>query len=289
MHVRNVDLDVKEEASWAVSFAVMFTVLRWIGNRVFLGHTFITQDKQRLTLAERLFEELWLAVFCSFLLIAAWLTFVNNDVGASIFNTHPTVRGWPMNFVTFDAIVLIRVETGWYLHQMTRCWTASGVPIGSLMFYHHIGTLVIIIFCELTNLLLVGVLTLAVFNISNPFLHISKTAHIMNWMQGRKVLFALFGLAFFLSRIVLLPLTIMKIGLVHAYKEDYKRFGTKQLFIGNAMVLILYVLQIFWMAKIILVLVAGKTGSTPKKSNMKDTVFSETRPLNGKGKDDKED
>lgn len=173
-HVRNVDLDVKEELVWVLSFAAVFTVLRWTGNRVVLGHALITQERQRLTKSERLFEEVWLAIFSFVLLVASWTVFLNNDVGASIFNTHPVIRNWPMNFVTFDVIVLLRVETGWYLHQMTRCRTASGVPIASLMFYHHVGTLTIIIFCQLTNLLLVGVLTLAVFNISNPFLHMSK-------------------------------------------------------------------------------------------------------------------
>lgn len=175
-HVRNVDLDIKEEVVLVLGFAVLFTILRWTGNRAVLGHALITQDKQRLTKAERLFEEVWLAIFCFALLIASWTVFLNNDVGASIFNTHPVVRGWPMNSVSFDVIVLLRVETGWYVHQMTRCRTAAGVPIDSLMFYHHFGTLMIIIFCQLTNLLLVGVLTLAVFNISNPFLHVSKVS-----------------------------------------------------------------------------------------------------------------
>lgn len=95
----------------------------------------------------------------------------------------------------------------------------------------------------------------------------------------------MFGLAFFLSRIVLLPLTIMKVGCIDAFKEDYEAFGKDLLVLGNLMILVLYILQIFWMAKIIKVLCTGKTGSTPTKSDAKKTAFSETRPLNGKSKE----
>lgn len=174
--VRNVDLDAKVELAWAVLYGMTFTVIRWVINRFLLGRAFVTQDRQRLSLSERILEEVWLAVVSLAFLLASWMTFLNNDVGASIFNTLPMIHGWPMNSVTFDAIYLFRVHTGWYIHQMTRGWTASGVPIDSLMFYHHVGTLLIIVFGELTNLLLAGVLALAVFNISNPFLHMSKVS-----------------------------------------------------------------------------------------------------------------
>lgn len=107
----------------------------------------------------------------------------------------------------------------------------------------------------------------------------------MELIQARKVLFLMFGLAFFLSRIVLLPLTIMKIGFIDAFKEDYETFGKDLLVLGNLMILVLYILQVFWMAKIVKVLRAGKTGSTPTKSDAQKTAFSETRPLNGKSKE----
>eukprot|EP00210_Caulerpa_lentillifera_P008687 g8286.t1 len=286
IRVRSVDLDATTEITWALSVALLFTVVRWIVNRFLLGRVFVTQEKDHLSILERMLEEVWLAICALSLLLASWMTFLDNDVGASIFNTHPMIRDWPMNSVSFDVIYLFRVHTGWYIHQMTRGWTASGVPIDAVMFYHHVGTLLIIIFGELTNLLLAGVLALAVFNISNPFLHVSKMAHTLEWKQSKQVLFCLFGFAFFVSRIVMLPLTVMKIGYIDAYKEDYKSFGEDLILLGNVMLLILYGLQIFWMLKILKVIWGGRTGATPKKSSRaKNTVFSKTRPLNGKDKE----
>jgi len=80
-------------------------------------------------------------------------------------------------------------------------------------------------------------------------------------------------------------MSIMKLGYIDAYKEDYERFGTDLILLGNVMLLILYGLQIFWMSKIIKVVRSGRTGTTPKRSSEKRTVFSETRPLNGKSKE----
>ncbi len=168
------DLDAKQEIFYCSCVALLFTVLRWAGNYLALGHARIHQVKEDLTKGERLFEEVWLLILSSILLLASWAVFFNNGVGASLTHTLPIVHNWPDNAVAMNVVYLLRIETGWYMHQVTRGITATGVPIDNLMFYHHIGSLVIIAFCYIKNLFLVGVLTLSVFNISNPFLHLSK-------------------------------------------------------------------------------------------------------------------
>lgn len=108
----------------------------------------------------------------------------------------------------------------------------------------------------------------------------------MDWLRVRIVLFALFAVAFFLSRIVLLPVTILKMGYVDAYQEDYIAFGRDLLLLGNTMMLVLYGLQVYWMHRIIQVLCRGRTGTTPKRSDNKETAFSDGKPTpNGKSKD----
>lgn len=173
-HLTSYNLNGKEELLWAASIGFLFTFLRWVGNFVVLGHPFVQQKKSLLRKSERLFEEIWLMIMSSGLLIGSWSVFFNNDVGASLTQTLPIVHDWPNNKVKLDVLYLLRIETGWYVHQVTRGWSASGVPIDRLMFYHHIVTLLIIRFCFWKNLLLCGVLTVSVFNISNPFLHLSK-------------------------------------------------------------------------------------------------------------------
>lgn len=172
--VSSFDLKTTTELGWALSTGLIFTVLRWIANWIVLGHPLISQKREHLHIRQRFFEEVWL-IFWSFnLLVASWIAFARNETGASVFNTHPIVQGWPKNHVAFDVLYLLRIETGWYVHQWSRGWTASGVPLDQLMFVHHIVTLIIIRFCFWKNLLLLGVLTVAIFNISNPFLHLSK-------------------------------------------------------------------------------------------------------------------
>ena len=168
------DLDAKQEIFYCALLGLVFTALRWAGNYIGLGHARIHQVKEDLTKAERLFEEVWLLILSSILLCASWAVFFNNGVGASLTHTWPIVHNWPNNVVKMDVVYLLRIETGWYMHQVTRGISATGVPIDNLMFYHHIGSLVIIAFCYVKNLFLIGVLTLSVFNISNPFLHLSK-------------------------------------------------------------------------------------------------------------------
>ena len=109
----------------------------------------------------------------------------------------------------------------------------------------------------------------------------------MDLRRARAVLFGLFGLVFFFSRVVMFPLTVMKMGYIDAYEEDVEAFGEHLLLVGNLLLLILYALQIFWMIKIIRVLARGRTGTTPKKSAAKETPFSDAKPpANGKRKDD---
>jgi len=168
------DLSVRTEAAYAVLLALVFTTMRWTANYLVLGTPFVNQKKSMLKRIERVFEEVWLSILSTGLLVLSWAVFLNNDVGASITNTLPCIHDWPNNSVTADVVYLLRIEAGYYLHQTTRGATASGVPIDTLMFYHHIATLLIIVFGYWKNLLLLGVLTVAIFNISNPFLHMSK-------------------------------------------------------------------------------------------------------------------
>lgn len=110
--------------------------------------------------------------------------------------------------------------------------------------------------------------------------------HVRGWNEYRPIMFSLFGITFFVSRVVLFPLTIMKMGYVDAYKEDYIQFGPRILFVGNLLLLVLYGMQIYWMYRIFLVLFrGGRTGSTPTKNEDKETVFSDGKPIDTKAKD----
>ncbi len=61
-----------------------------------------------------------------------------------------------------------------------------------------------------------GVLVLCLFNISNPFLHAAKVCNQLG-MPARMPAFALFAAVFFLTRVLLVPYSILRVTLVDSW------------------------------------------------------------------------
>eukprot|EP00803_Ostreobium_quekettii_P001209 evm.model.scf_206EXC.4 EVM.evm.TU.scf_206EXC.4 scf_206EXC:37382-37828(+) len=146
------------------------------------------------------------------------------------------------------------------------------------MAVHHVLAVCLIVAGYGLGLTRLGVVALAVFNLSNPFLHASKVANNLQMARCRVALFALFGATFFVSRVVLLPAVIMKCTLLETLpvlarepRMWWAYYG------GNAVIAALYLMQLMWMAKILRVLCSGKSGATPKGAIGEKGPFQETK------------
>lgn len=104
---------------------------------------------------------------------------------------------------------------------------------------------------------------MTLFNFSNPLLHASKLLNYWDYKRARNGAFLLFGIVFFASRLVIFPSTVMKAtfvkavwcipGLLTHFRVLYVLF--------NSLLLLLYALQIKWLAGIIRVLRAAFRGN----------------------------
>lgn len=283
-HVSSISMISKRFYDWEEGQLVFIvfagtTILRAVINLLIFGRRGPVKGAV-LTTGDRIMEEAWLGGISMALAVWSWFVFLRNEVGCTLLDTHPCIRGWP-NVPPSEGIkTFLLVESGWYIHQLSRAVVGVGIPMEWDLFIHHLGTLGLLMLSLLKNLGVLGVLILAVFNMSSPFMHIAKIAYNLDMRRTRLILFALFALVFFITRVILLPMTVLKCALVDALKENVALFGWIYYFAGNAALHALYVLQLVWMYKIIRVLWRGRTGSTPKR-NGKPTPFQEAESKNG--------
>lgn len=281
-HLRPEDLDYWSEGPKMILIFLGITFVRILVNFAVFRRRGPVRGAVP-TSSDRIMEEIWLCTVSSGLVVWAWVVFLRNRVGCTIFNTHPCIRGWPNISTTRELDNFLQIEIGWYVHQLSREFFGVGIPMESDLFVHHLATLGLLILSLAKNLRILGLLILAVFNMSSPFMHFAKVAYYLNMRRARYVLFGVFALIFFCTRVVMLPFTILKCIMVDALHEDLEQFGWYYYFSGNAVMHAMYVLQIFWMFKIVKVLWRGKTGSTPRKTNGKTTPFQTGDNINGEG------
>lgn len=268
-----------EEGRLVFTVFVGTTLLRAIINHLVFGRRGPVKGSV-LTTGDRIMEEVWLGGISMALAVWSWAVFLRNEVGCSLLDTHPCIKGWPNVPLSEEIKTFLLVESGWYIHQLSRAVIGVGIPMEWDLFIHHVGTLALLALSLLKNLGVLGVLILAVFNMSSPFMHTAKIAYNLDMRRTRYILFGLFALVFFSTRVILLPLTVLKCVLFDALKENVTLFGWCYYYAGNVALHALYILQLVWMYKIVRVLWRGRTGSTPRR-NVKPTPFQESESKNG--------
>jgi hypothetical protein len=133
-----------------------------------------------------------------------------------------------------------------YVSYETEC-------AGRDMVAHHVLTLVLFSVAHMFNTQRMGLLILAIFNFSNPFMHTAKVLHYVKAMKALEVVtFSLFGLTFAISRCVAFPLLLRSI-----FKKVLERFqiGDQKVVIPALFGLVglaaLQLLQFYWLARIV--------------------------------------
>ncbi|XP_059925597.1 ceramide synthase 5 [Gadus macrocephalus] len=112
-----------------------------------------------------------------------------------------------------------------------------------VMFIHHMATVSLISFSYANNMLRVGSLVMSVHDASDFLLEAAKLANYAQYQRLCDILFILFSVAFFLTRLVIFPLWILNTTLF----ESWAIIGPyPSWWLFNSLLLVLQVLHVIW-------------------------------------------
>ncbi|KAL6121435.1 hypothetical protein NUSPORA_01646 [Nucleospora cyclopteri] len=123
------------------------------------------------------------------------------------------------------------------------------------MFIHHIFTLHLLLYSISLELYRYGIIILALHDISDPFLELSKIGYNLKFNTFTKIVFFIFTPLFIITRIIIYPRYI-----IYTCYCDLKEKGLNISFIGIILSLIcLFIMHLFWTWKILLKLKSMRT------------------------------
>ncbi|GLC44142.1 hypothetical protein PLESTB_000924800 [Pleodorina starrii] len=192
--------------------------------------------------------------------------FRHSDRGScGLLNTKGCFVGWPNAVGPRHSSVTSYhvVELGWYLHYLIKHPLGIGMEDNLQMHLHHFSTIALLLISFTLNLYRSGVLVLCLLNVSNPFLHVAKVVHYVE-APADKVTFLLFAVAFFVSRIVVYPLVVLRATLVESW-QVHPPFLVADQHLGvylaaNVLLLLLMGMQLQWFAGIVRLLTKALAG-----------------------------
>eukprot|EP00877_Chromochloris_zofingiensis_P001597 jgi/Chrzof1/11438/Cz05g36210.t1 len=138
-----------------------------------------------------------------------------------------------------------------------------GLQDGGSMGLHHVATISLVLISYFLNLHHLGLVVFALLNVSNPLLHLSKLANLLELKKARVLLFMMFAAAFFFTRVVLFPYVVLKCSLfesVHSIRGVFEYFLWPWL-VCNVLLLALCVMQGVWLTGIFRVLKKASQGN----------------------------
>jgi len=115
------------------------------------------------------------------------------------------------------------------------------------MIFHHITTMILFSLIKKTTLHHISLLSMLLFNISPPILLIAKVLHKYNYKILSIFIFIIFIIVFLTCRILYTSFIL--------YKTINSKDKIKYYYTGHSLFIGLYLLQIYWMYKILSILI----------------------------------
>lgn len=115
------------------------------------------------------------------------------------------------------------------------------------MIFHHITTMILFSLIKKTSLHHISLLSMLLFNISPPILLIAKVLHKYNYKILSIFIFIIFIIVFLTCRILYTSFIL--------YKTINSKDKIKYYYTGHSLFISLYLLQIYWMYKILSILI----------------------------------
>uniref|UniRef100_A0A8C3RRS0 Ceramide synthase 6 n=1 Tax=Chelydra serpentina TaxID=8475 RepID=A0A8C3RRS0_CHESE len=152
-------------------------------------------------------------------------------------------NGYPYQPLMPDLHYYYIVELSFYWSLMFSQFTDIKRKDFSIMFTHHIVTVILISFSYVTNLTRVGALTLCLHDSADILLEAAKMANYCKCQKLSDLLFLMFAIVFIISRLGIYPLWILNTMLFELY-EALGNFPALWFF--NMLLIVLQVLHCFW-------------------------------------------
>lgn len=118
----------------------------------------------------------------------------------------------------------------------------------SQMFAHHCLTLFLISVSYRSRLLRYGVVVMAVHDASDPFLEMAKICRYLNVQAASGIIFLFFSLVFFLLRIVIFPLFVIRSAINFTILSPEVNWTHRSLTGG---LVLLLVINLYWLLQIV--------------------------------------
>jgi hypothetical protein len=226
-------------------------------------------------------EAAWRLTFYAYFCYVGYLALFTPTTAIWIQDTHNHWIGWPYHVMSEMVEYYYQVELGSYIHQLL--WTEVSRSDSLQMILHHLTTIALIVFSYLANYTRIGASILLLHDTADVFLEGAKVCHYIS--QGAKgrffrsfgkigadVLFVVFAVTFFVTRLMLYPRFIV----YSAYVESMEVFGTYSMsgyVVFTGLLTILQALHIFWfylIAKMIYEMVKDGRGGDVRSSDDED-------------------
>lgn len=206
------------------------------------------RKKEYEEVSKDIFDELWIIFGGAAMVSTGWFLLVTQTPTCSLWATQGCLEGWPRQQMSRSFRAFYFLLFGWYTHDLLG-WPMGLKPkLTADLVAHHILTIFLLTVSYAFGLTRLGLLTTALFDLSNPFLHVAKIAHIIKLDSMKAVTFPLFALVFFLARVVAVPPTILKCTMLQGipYNPPWWLY-----YPGNSLLVLLYAMQLAWFYKIV--------------------------------------
>ncbi|EFJ50881.1 hypothetical protein VOLCADRAFT_88264 [Volvox carteri f. nagariensis] len=206
--------------------------------------------------AFQVLDNIWIATFAGSLAGFAWWVTVTDNGGCTPWSTTACFAGWPDHPVALGQRWYMVLAFAYYLYELFGTVLGVGTKLKADMVAHHVATMALIMIAYHVNLKRMSVMWQALFDISNPILHIAKGLHAASIRQlgGLKwLLFNLFAVTFLVCRVIMGPIAI----LWPSFTIAKEVLPASYCYTCWGLEVFVYLLQLIWFAKIVEIAVKG--------------------------------
>ncbi|KAI1900022.1 hypothetical protein AGOR_G00067940 [Albula goreensis] len=201
-----------------------------------------------------------------------------------MWDTRQCWYSYPYQVLTPGLYYYYVMELAFYWSLMFSQFTDIKRKDFLIMFIHHLATVGLISFSYVNNMARVGTLVMCVHDASDFLLEAAKLANYAKYQRLCDSLFVLFGVVFFITRLIIFPFWILNTTVFESW-EIIGPYPSWWLF--NGLLLVLQTLHIFWSYLIARIafkaIVRGKV-SKDDRSDIESSSEEETETVKIKNK-----
>jgi len=227
---------------------------------------------------QKIEEAIWVLIGGTVLVVMGWRLLLEASDVCGLRSFSGCFINWPLIPVDPRVNAYYNLELGWYLHLMLKHVLGVGLADGSAMNTHHMVAVVLIIMSYMLCVHRLGLFIFALLNLSTPLLHASKLANLLVLRQARVQLFTAFSAMFFISRVLIFPVLVLKGAMLGVLTQirGVKEYFLPYFVVTNILLVVLWVMQMVWFVAILRILKAIVDGSDAKLQEMVHAAGSQT-------------